>query len=162
MSIGRPLREEYSNFHPHAEIEVDPGAPLVTVLPTADIFVQVVNWGTKTISPQGRIIADELTGDITVQERGFGIYQFQNNCSYFSSRANVVVSSAIFLNGVQQSKLSWTRSLQTINSVANAGFSQVLQLNTGDVINFRMAVDTNNVTITLVDGALSLFWLSGE
>jgi len=162
MTLDIQHRQEFSNFHPHAEIIVDKIIPLITVLPTAGVFVAVTGWGLSRSSVDSRIDVNIVTGDITVDERGFGVYQIQNNCSFFSSKANVVATASIFLNGVRRPNLSWTESIQTPNEIANVGFSQILQVDTGDVISFRMATDANNVTISLVDGALSAYWLSGE
>jgi len=162
MSIGVPLRQEFSNFHPNGEIAIDPATAVLVALPTANVFVAVTNWGLEKSSPEGRLTADESTGELAVEEKGFGIYQIQNNCSIFSDINNVVCNASVFKNGVRQSPLSWTEEISKKNQVTNVSFAQVLQLSTGDVIDFRMATDSTSVNITLVDGALSAFWLSGE
>jgi len=155
-------RQEFSNYHPSTNIIVDVDSPLVIVLPTAGAFVQATRWIAGPIPSNTSLTPDPSAGGITVEETAFGVYMIYNNCSFFASKANVIITAGIFLNGTIENELRWTRSLKTANSVGNAGFSQPLALVTGDEIDFRFACDTNNVTVTLEDGGLGLTRLSGE
>lgn len=161
MSIPGLTRssQEYTNHHLHAEIEVD--ANILVSLPTANAFVKAQDWAACPFaSPEITLRAAQGELEVTAQSRG--VYIIQNNLSFFSSKGNVIASAAVFKNGIKRDELAWDRSLQTPNSIAAASFSGILPLDTGDIIDFRLATDTNVVTITITAGILNAFIIAGD
>ncbi len=159
--VGRILAE-VSNYHMHGDMFTHDDSLQVS-LPTAGAPVVSTGWTAGDETGAGYVVQDAPNGTITIGDKGAGRYQLNASFSFSSSRANVEIHGALYVDGVKQEKFTFRRTVGTANAIGDASFpSLTLMLSPGEVLDVRFESDTNTTTLDIEHGGWGIIWKAGE
>lgn len=156
------LMVEFSNYHMHGGMYTHDNSLQVS-LPTAGAPVVATGWTAGDHTGTGFVVVDAPNGTITIGDKGAGRYQPNASFSFSSSRANVEIHGALYVDGVKQVKFALKRTIQTVNAIGDATFPGLtLVLSPGEVLDVRFESDTNTTVLDIEHGGWGILWIAGE
>lgn len=108
-------------------------------------------WVTATVgltSGGNLVVGSAATDSLTIGSLGDGVYLVNFHCS-FNGNNNTRYHTAIFLNGVRQTKLEVNRKIGAGLDVGAIAITGLITLSSGDVLTVWVATDANNSTYVI-------------
>ncbi len=158
--LGRVLAE-VPNYHMHGSLFTHDNALQVS-LPNLGVFVVATGWTANLSTGAGYVVLDAPNGTITIGDKGAGMYRIKIGSSFSSSKNNVIIHGAAFLNGNKLLQVSWERSIGTANALGYAMDEDPVILAPGDVIDYRFSSTASTTTVDINHGGWGILWLAGE
>lgn len=128
--IDDKLTGAYGGIHTHENVTAQS-------IPTGATYTKVVNWMDN--DPSANATPDASNGQITALKDGD--YRIEGSFSFQSGTANVVSFGSVFIDGVEQEGIHFTRKVSTAGDVGNAGVTGLVSLTSGQVVDFRLRHD---------------------
>jgi hypothetical protein len=152
---------EFSNYHRHGELWThDPG--ILTSLTVADTPVIVDGWDEGAQSGTDYAVLDGGAGTITIGDKGAGLYRIDATCSFQSSKANILVHGAVYVNGVKADNVAWERTIGTASQTGDASDYGYVYLVPDDELDFRVEASGVTANILITHGGWGIEWIAGD
>jgi len=136
----------------YGEIHVHDNVVSQSIPTNAVVYTKLIEWSDNGESKG--TIPDQANGQITLSDSG--IYKLESTLSFKSGTGNVVTECSIFIDGVEQDQLHFTRKISTAGDVGSASITGLASVDAGQVIDLRLKHDNaGSVDITVVYGNLN-------
>ena len=116
-------------------------------MPDADTFYRWVSTTAGLTAGKDYVIASADSDTLTIGVKGAGVYTVAVAYS-FSGTVNTLFEGAVFVNGVRQQNLEFNRFIGAGGDQGFAGIMGFVELNRGDVLDYRIMSDTMSATAT--------------
>lgn len=136
--VDEKLADVYGGMHTHQNSTAQS-------IPNGAGYTKIINWMDN--DPAVNTTPDAASGEITADVAG----KFSVDGSFsFSAANNKTFFISLFIDGVEQESVHLTRKIGTAGDVGNAGFSGIVSLAAGQVLDVRARHDdTSPVNITM-------------
>jgi len=160
-TLGR-LLAEFSNYHKHGSFYTHEDGVSVECVSTG-VFYLPTGFTDGNSSGAGYVVVDGATGNITIGDKGAGVYMVKGTLYFSSDKANVQVHFDIHKNGVASGKAGFIKDIGNANDhVGGNTQSALMTLVPDDVVDLRISSDVANTTYAIDHGGLTIVWIAGE